>query len=230
MPPFRNFLARKSGTLNGGEVDRLPDSNNQLAEDGHRSTPLSIRKSHETEPLEYKLSVVDVNGEYLPPSPPEKESFWRKYPGVSRPSSHHRNLVDENEPFSISRESFDSYRRSFDISARSPVSYTDALPSRTSLDSRFSRLTSPSGPRPFEKQPQTTEEDCFEDVGLDDDDNNNNNNNNNSAKPKKRGLFPDLAISPATPRQVVPSPHRTWDSISPAENEAKAIPDRNWEQ
>ncbi len=46
------------------------------------------------------------------PSPPEKESFWRKS-GMSRSSSNHRSLVDENEPFSISRESFDSYRRSF---------------------------------------------------------------------------------------------------------------------
>jgi hypothetical protein len=46
------------------------------------------------------------------PSPPEKQSFWRRYPGSAR-SSNHRDLVDENEPFSISRESFDSYRRSF---------------------------------------------------------------------------------------------------------------------
>ena len=46
------------------------------------------------------------------PSPPEKQSFWRRYPGSTRPSNH-RDLVDENEPFSISRESFDSYRRSF---------------------------------------------------------------------------------------------------------------------
>ncbi|CEN62221.1 hypothetical protein ASPCAL08859 [Aspergillus calidoustus] len=181
MAPFRNFLGRKPAAPNSGEVDSRPDLNNRFSEDSHRSTPLSIRKSHETEPPEYKLSVVDCNGDYLPPSPPERESVWRKYPGMSRSSSNHRNLVDENEPFSISRESFDSYRRSFDISARSPIIYPDTMPSRTSLDSRFSRLTSSSGQR-FEKhpQPETMEEDHFEDVGLDDGD---------DAKPKKKGLF-----------------------------------------
>jgi len=54
------------------------------------------------------------------PSPPEKQSFWRRYPGATR-SSNHRNLVNENEPFSISRESFDSYRRSFVGSPRSAL-------------------------------------------------------------------------------------------------------------
>ncbi|KAL4874815.1 hypothetical protein BJY04DRAFT_203116 [Aspergillus karnatakaensis] len=175
MPPFRNFLGRRPVTPNsGGGAETLPDT--RLSED-NRSTPLSIRKSHETEPPEYKLSVVDCNGEYLPPSPPEKESFWsRKYPGMSRSSSNHRNLVDENEPFSISRESFDSYRRSFDISARSPVTYADAMPSRTSLDSRFSRMSSTSVQRLNERP---VEEDQFEDVGLDDEE----------AKPKKKGIF-----------------------------------------
>ncbi|KAL4809616.1 hypothetical protein BDV18DRAFT_82749 [Aspergillus unguis] len=180
MAPFLNFLGKKPPAPTGGEADAHPDT--RFSEDSHRSTPLSVRKSHETEPPEYKLSVVDCNGDYLPPSPPEKESFWRKYPG-SRSSSNHRNLVDENEPFSISRESFDSYRRSFDISARSPVVYPDTMPSRTSLDSRFSRYTSSSsGPRPYQRPtPETTEEDGFEDVGLNDD--------ADEAKPKKKGIF-----------------------------------------
>ncbi|KAL5045773.1 hypothetical protein BDW71DRAFT_198029 [Aspergillus fruticulosus] len=177
MAPFLNFLGKKSAGLNGGEADTQPDA--RPSEDSHRSTPLSIRKSYETGPPEYKLSVVDCNGDYLPPSPPEKESFWRKYPG-KRSSSNHRNLVDENEPFSISRESFDSYRRSFDISARSPIIYPDNMPSRTSLDSRFSRITSTSeysGQRPA----PTMEEDQFEEVGLNDD--------NTESKPKKKGIF-----------------------------------------
>ncbi|KAL2832138.1 hypothetical protein BDW59DRAFT_139774 [Aspergillus cavernicola] len=178
MPPFRNFLGRRPVASNSGEADTQPDT--RFSEDSHRSTPLSTRQSQETDPVEYKLSVVDVNGDYLPPSPTEKESFWRKYPGMAKSSSNHRNLVDENEPFSISRESFDSYRRSFDISARSPVTYPDAMPSRTSLDSRFSRLTSPSGQRLDERpKPATMEEDRFEDVGLNDDE----------AKPKKKGIF-----------------------------------------
>ncbi|KAL6239818.1 hypothetical protein BDW75DRAFT_236078 [Aspergillus navahoensis] len=177
MAPFLNFLGKKSAGPSGGEADTQPDA--RPSEDSHRSTTLSIQKSHETEPPEYKLSVVDCNGDYLPPSPPEKESFWRKYPG-KRSSSNHRNLVDENEPFSISRESFDSYRRSFDISARSPIIYPDNMPSRTSLDSRFSRITSTSGYSGQRPAP-TMEEDQFEEVGLNDDD--------TESKPKKKGIF-----------------------------------------
>ncbi|KAL4924351.1 uncharacterized protein BDV17DRAFT_274671 [Aspergillus undulatus] len=187
MSPFlNNILGRKPAAPSGREAAALPDP--RFSEDSHRSTPLSIRKSQETEPPEYKLSVVDCNGDYLPPSPPENESFWRKYPG-SRSSSNHRNLVDENEPFPISRESFDSYRRSFDITARSPITYHDTMPSRTSLDSRFSRLpsttsTSTFGHRSFDREPAgTMEEDGFEDVGLNDDD---------ESKPKKKGIFSRL--------------------------------------
>lgn len=67
-----------------------------------------------------------------------------------------------------------------DISARSPVSYSDNMQSRTSLDSRFSRITSPSAMHTssFEKPP-SMEEECFEDVGL----------NDEEAKPKKKGIF-----------------------------------------
>ncbi|KAF7117588.1 hypothetical protein CNMCM5793_006640 [Aspergillus hiratsukae] len=176
--PFRNFLNRRSAAPNGGEIENTHEDN-RVSTESHPSNPLSIRKSYEKEPPEYKLSVVDDNGAYLPPSPPEKQSFWKKYPGTNR-SSNHRNLVDENEPFSISRESFDSYRRSFDISARSPVSYTDTMPSRTSLDSRFSHMSPQSTPytNGFSK-PEAMEEEKFEDVGLDDEE----------VKPKKKGIF-----------------------------------------
>lgn len=46
------------------------------------------------------------------PSPTEKKSFWHRTP-TSTTSSNHRSVFSENEPFSISRESFESYRRSF---------------------------------------------------------------------------------------------------------------------
>ena len=46
------------------------------------------------------------------PSPPEKRSFWQRTP-TSTTTSSHRSMLSENEPFSISRESFESYRRSF---------------------------------------------------------------------------------------------------------------------
>lgn len=184
MPPFRNFLARKpaaaNGLATGGETHETTEN--------QRSAPLSFGKSCEEGTNEIKLSVVNEGGVYLPPSPPEKQSFWRKYQRSTGGSSNHRSLVDENEPFFISRESFDSYRRSFDISARSPVSYADAMPSRTSLDSsRFSSLASPSASRHNFEQPEPTEEEKFEDVGLNDD-----------AKPKRKGIFSRLGDSSAS--------------------------------
>ncbi|EEQ30981.1 conserved hypothetical protein [Microsporum canis CBS 113480] len=141
--------------------------------------------------------VVSDNGVYLPPSPTETNSYWQ------RPSSRKasRNLLDENEPFSISRESFDSYRRSFmanryhrlqDISARSPVSqHSDTAASRTSLDSRLSRNCPRSTVNGSVPEPPTVNdidevEDPFEDVPLAD-----------GSKLKKRGLFSRLGDSSA---------------------------------
>ncbi|KAH0562113.1 hypothetical protein GP486_003189 [Trichoglossum hirsutum] len=111
------------------------------------------------------------------PSPPEKKGFWHRSHGSSTPSSHRQSLND-NEPFSISRESFDSYRRSFDISARSPVVRYDVTPPRKSLDSRAMRLPrSATSERRVEREPPTPEE-PFEEVGL-----------NDEPKLKKKGLF-----------------------------------------
>ncbi|KAJ5246835.1 hypothetical protein N7468_001818 [Penicillium chermesinum] len=173
MPPFRNFLARKpqaNGTGPDGfdEADLSPSS---------QSSPVAIRRSEDQQPPEYKMSVVNDSGVYLPPSPPEKQSFWSRQTGSKR-TTNHRDLVDNNEPFSISRESFDSYRRSFDISARSPVTHSDAAPSRTSLDSRFSRITSPATQSTSFEKPEPMEEEVFEDVGLTDEN-----------KPKKKGFL-----------------------------------------
>ena len=129
------------------------------------------------------------------PSPPEKKGFFRRTP-TSTTTSSHRSMLSDNEPFSISRESFESYRRSFvgnsyphastwklthhtqDISARSPV-LPEQAPSRQSLDSRIHRLprSAVNGAGRFER-PQPTDEEGFEEVGL-----------NDEAKPKKRGLF-----------------------------------------
>lgn len=126
------------------------------------------------------------------PSPPDHGSFWQKTP-TSTTCSSRRSLLSDTEPFSISRESFESYRRSFvcldqvqrafannlqDISARSPVYQPD--PRRTSLDSaRYPRSPRSAihGIGSFERPPPTDEE-GFEDVGLHDE-----------VKPKKRGLF-----------------------------------------
>ena len=107
-------------------------------------------------------------------------------------------MLSENEPFSISRESFESYRRSFvcflktlliknipltpkDISARSPIYQSDGMTPRQSLDSRspYNRAMSANGAVQRNgptSRPKDDEE--FEEVGLNDD-----------VKPKKRTFF-----------------------------------------
>lgn len=47
------------------------------------------------------------------PSPPQKTSFWQKRSHPSASSIGTRDSESDIEPFPISRESFDSYRRSF---------------------------------------------------------------------------------------------------------------------
>ena len=76
-----------------------------------------------------------------------------------------------------------------DISARSPISYTDSTSARQSLDSR-----SPRTPRSalnasgrFER-PQATNEEGFEEVGLNDD-----------VKPKRKSLFSRFEHSTEAP-------------------------------
>ncbi|KAI5291940.1 hypothetical protein KEM52_006736 [Ascosphaera acerosa] len=132
-----------------------------------KSPAASVRRARdELTPAEYKMSVVNDSGVYLPPSPVDDDeaTFW----GGRSPMKHHaRSLVDENEPFCLSRESFDSYRRSFDISARSPI-HSDST-TRTSLDSRLdSRLPRYARPTNLRTSLEVPEEDKFEDIGLDD--------------------------------------------------------------
>ncbi|KAL8982465.1 MAG: hypothetical protein Q9205_003033 [Flavoplaca limonia] len=186
MPPFRNPFGRKPPVVNGAtslqdentpssKANGEPLSQRPSYTSSRASSSLSIKRREE--PSEYKLSVVNDSGVYLPPSPPEKKSFWSRSPTSSTISSNHRSLLNENEPFSISRESFESYRRSFDISARSPVPQEPLTP-RQSLDARMTRP-----PRSSIKdlpRPQPTDEEAFEDVVL-----------NDEAKqpPKRKSIF-----------------------------------------
>ncbi|KAL8370140.1 hypothetical protein RB595_000496 [Gaeumannomyces hyphopodioides] len=174
--PIRNPFARRPG------VPAQADENVRPVEDpshpgfervdtvgSKTSSALSITSSRRSNDNgEYKMSVVNDSGVYLPPSPVEKgEPSWpKKY--LSRNSEDNRNsLSADREHFTISRESFDSYRRSFDISARSPVASNDTPPTRQSLDSaRFPRSRVSMSERRLEPP---TAEDPFEDVGLDDD-------------------------------------------------------------
>jgi len=181
--PIRNPFAKRPGVNTG--LDPLSDEQNVVRPTfekvdtvGSKTSAMSIDGGKSQEPAEYKMSVVNDSGVYLPPSPPEKKGFWPRRSNPSSSSTGTRSSVAENEPFSISRESFDSYRRSFDISARSPVVSSDT--GRQSLDSaRIPRLPrSAIAERRFQRQPPTAEE-GFEDVGL----------NDEQKQPRKKGFF-----------------------------------------
>lgn len=172
MPPFRIPFTSKKPVAN---VVSVGDENTRPAtHDSHTSSPYQSKsslalnfKEKKEEPNEFKLSAVDSEGQYLPPSPgTEQKSFWSKSPSST---SNHRSLVSEKEPFSISRESFDSYRRSFDISGRSPILHADSYTSRTSLDSRSFYLSRPSLNGNTFERPTSTQIQDFEDVKLTDD-------------------------------------------------------------
>lgn len=170
--PIRNPF-KKSGIDVQDENRPIPRSGSEQGfqkTDVVGSKPVAIK-----EPVEYKLSDINDSGVYLPPSPPEKKTFWHIKSNGSSTSSNPRSVLSENEPFSISRESFDSYRRSFDISARSPIPDLESRP-RQSLDSRQLRL--PRASLQEQRRPEPTKEEGFEEVGLNDD-----------VKPRKRGIF-----------------------------------------
>ncbi|KAJ2971478.1 hypothetical protein NUW58_g9409 [Xylaria curta] len=129
------------------------------------------------------MSVVNDSGVYLPPSPTDEKGLWPRRPANSRTSMDTRSSIGDIEHFSISRESFDSYRRSFDICAKSPVLVHD--PPRQSLDSaRIARTPRSSvRHRSFERELPTAEE-GFEDVGLNDDQ-----KHNQQQQTKKKSFF-----------------------------------------
>lgn len=134
------------------------------------------------------MTEINDSGVFIPPSPPERKSFWTT--SSSRSTTSSRSVFDQNEPFNISRESFDSYRRSFDISARSPVIFPESK-SRSSLDSRTFHpppRSSNSFRRPLEVPGTQKEEDAdaLEEIALDDP---------KPHPPKKRGMFSRLMDS-----------------------------------
>ncbi|KAH7181080.1 hypothetical protein DER46DRAFT_30560 [Fusarium sp. MPI-SDFR-AT-0072] len=186
--PIRNPFARRPGSVIVQDENQRPDSTpgfEKVDTVGSKSTPVLSIRSQGRDNGEYKMSVVNDSGVYLPvsrfspmcitsdlkltvakPSPTEEKGQWpRKYLST-RNSTDTRSSSGDIEHFSISRESFDSYRRSFDISARSPMPNSD-FPTRQSLDSaRLPRLPRSAVERSFEQPP--TAEELFEDVGLDD--------------------------------------------------------------
>ncbi|PQE11193.1 pumilio like proteiny domain family member 6 [Rutstroemia sp. NJR-2017a BVV2] len=176
--PIRNPFAKRTDVQSG--LQPLSDENaasrtsfERVSTVGSRASSMSIKTGKSEGPPEYKMS--------------EKKSFWPRRAGnISATSVNTRTTSnDDIDPFPISRESFDSYRRSFDISARSPISPVDGYGSRQSLDSvRMPRMPrSAIGDRRFDRQPPTAEE-GFEDVGLNDEA-----NKQHQQQTKKKGFF-----------------------------------------
>ncbi|KAI1400376.1 hypothetical protein F4819DRAFT_372514 [Hypoxylon fuscum] len=203
--PIRNPFARRPGVLSSVEVkdENVRPGALSPAQAGFEkvdtigskaSSSLSIRSTRSRDTGDYKMSVVNDSGVYLPPSPTEDKSLWPRVSQASRTSMDTRSSIGDIEHFSISRESFDSYRRSFDVSARSPVIFHEQP--RQSLDSaRFTRLPRSSiRNRPWD--PPTAEE-GFEDVGLNDEKQN--------QQPKKRGFFAKFSESTETTTNAHPS-------------------------
>jgi len=151
----------------------------------------------EEQSIEYQLSEIDDSGVFIPPTDAAiKPSFWYTKSNTSLKSSTHRSLFNDSEPFSISRESFDSYRRSFDISACSPMTSLDS--SRRSIES--SLVLSPRPSMTLEEQrnadwPEDQEDRMiFEDVKLDE--------NKQPAAARKRSIFARFSDS----REATPVP------------------------
>lgn len=201
MPIMRNPFRKNDE--NARPLLSLPVAEKPPSSSGTVIYPYSTDKG----PVEYQLSEISRSGVYLPPSPTDKKSFWGTTSSRSTTSSSlHRCAFDEKEQFNISRESFDSYRRSFDISARSPIIPSVEVRQRTSLDSKT--FQPPRSSNSFHRSlqlPQTQEEDRFEDVEIDDP---------KPQPPKKRGIF----------ARMLDSDDHSDDNARPAPNPDKSAP------
>ncbi|KAI0489538.1 hypothetical protein F4859DRAFT_461243 [Xylaria cf. heliscus] len=194
--PIRNPFAKRPFLTTGAEVandENVPPST-RLSKDSNggfervdtvgsrTSSAWSIHSTKSRDNGDYKMSVVNDSGVYLPPSPTDEKGLWPRRLANSRTSMDTRSSIGDIEHFSISRESFDSYRRSFDICAKSPVLVHD-LP-RQSLDSAGMRNPRSSvRHRSFERELPTAEE-GFEDVGLNDEQ-----KQGQQQHPKKKSFF-----------------------------------------
>ncbi|EGX53314.1 hypothetical protein AOL_s00006g180 [Orbilia oligospora ATCC 24927] len=174
--------------------DSTPRSHRREKSTG--SLSIMTRRSREEDTNTYKLSTVNDSGIYLPPSPVDKKAFWGK---KETPNGSPAEAPDTQDiGFAITRESFDSYRRSFDISARTQVSDSR----RPSMQSSRSSLDALGWGRPSFEAPNrlpsidvsesASEEDEgeFRDVDLND-------------QPKKRGFLgrfvPGQSAQPVQP-------------------------------
>lgn len=131
--------------------DPLGISSNVAAEAAPTRSSTSIARLAEPD---YKLSSVSPEGTFIPPSPPEKTSFLSRFrnTGSNNLSTTTATSKEADSGFVIPRESFDGYRRSFDIrpSMDGSGSVNDGRPSRASLDLLTATTGVPSPRRSFQ--------------------------------------------------------------------------------
>ncbi|KAK6531368.1 hypothetical protein TWF281_008175 [Arthrobotrys megalospora] len=191
--------------------DSTPRSHRREKSTG--SLSIMTRRSREEDTNTYKLSTVNDSGIYLPPSPVEKKGFWGK--------KEHSNGSPVEAPdtqdigFGITRASFDSYRRSFDISARTQISDSQR-PSMQSSRSSFDALgwgrpsfDAPNRLPSIDVSESASEEDEgeFRDVDLND-------------QPKKRGFLGRFV--PGTTTAPVPTqPIHTPRAVQAGDDDTK---------
>ena len=110
---------------------------------GGGSTHVDVKITPAIEEPDYKLSSVSPDGQFIPPSPPEKQSFLSRFTHRGTNTNSHSSVSsrrstsgagggsgggslrsraglerdddDDRAGFTIPRASFDGYRRSFDI-------------------------------------------------------------------------------------------------------------------
>lgn len=147
MPLIKNPFKSKGASQQAGGDSKDPLSPANIISDPQAISPRpSVTISRPPEP-DYKLSSVSPEGTFIPPSPPEKTSFLSRFRNPSTASSgqHAEATKEDGSGFVIPRESFDGYRRSFDIRP-SMDGLNDGRPSRSSLD-LLTATTASTSPR-----------------------------------------------------------------------------------
>ncbi|ERF74642.1 hypothetical protein EPUS_00772 [Endocarpon pusillum Z07020] len=166
MAPFRMPFSNRRGPVTNG-LEPNNDENARPATNGATVGKDSVAlasKSARDQPNEYKMSSG-------------KAISYRKEELLAQ-DTHVDDIFEPSKSDVGQRTLLDISTGMQDISGRSPVLRGDSFPSRTSLDSRAMRLPRSSVNGSTFEKPQSTEEEGFEDVGLQDE-----------SKPKKKSFL-----------------------------------------
>lgn len=136
MPLIKNPFKSKVLQPANSDTNEEQTLNSKATESVAIASPQSSVKNLRPPEPDYKLSSVSPEGTFMPPSPPEKTSFLSRFRHPGSLTNDKALASDEQGGFVIPRESFDTYRRSFDIRPSMDGSgmLNDGRPSRSSLD------------------------------------------------------------------------------------------------